>query len=262
MYLCKGDLHFEKRKGSREQARAYCIKSDGRVEEPFEIGTWEPDAQGTRSDLQQALELFKQGGLKRLATDAPSAFVKYHRGFAALATYTDHPRRRETCRLTIILVGDPGAGKTRWVHESFGQDLYVSPIGAAKGQVWFDGYQGQEVALIDDFTGTIEYGDLLKLTDPWHDQRCPVKGAYVIWKPNIIILTSNEDPGGWYPARREIDALRRRVNIFSYPQDRRRLDDLISGFRQIADTPPSPVLEPTPAPVVTPPLSFDWDEEL
>jgi len=48
-------MHLEPRQGSREQARAYCMKEDTRVEPPKEYGTWEVQP-GKRIDLAAARE--------------------------------------------------------------------------------------------------------------------------------------------------------------------------------------------------------------
>lgn len=38
------------------------------------------DGQGTRTDLQKAVDLTKEFGIKRVARELPSEFVKFHRG--------------------------------------------------------------------------------------------------------------------------------------------------------------------------------------
>lgn len=43
--------HFERRQGSRVEARNYSSKEDTRVDGPWESGTWEGSQQGRRSDL-------------------------------------------------------------------------------------------------------------------------------------------------------------------------------------------------------------------
>lgn len=183
--------------------------------DPFEYGTWTGgEGQGKRNDLKVAVGLVKEGGLKRVAIDEPELFVKFHRGLAALEQYTRRPGQRETARTCYLVVGDTGIGKTRWVFDNFSSEgLYVSPVGQSKNAIWFDGYSGEKVALLDDFRGSISYEDLLKLCDPWYDHRVPIKGGYVIWKPDTVIITSNTMPCTWYShlTAKDLEPLNRRL---------------------------------------------------
>lgn len=79
-FLGEESLHIEKRRGSREEATAYCKKIDSRdpdYESYFEIGTW-ISGQGARGDLE-ALKV----SIKRGADDAElceehfPVFIKY-----------------------------------------------------------------------------------------------------------------------------------------------------------------------------------------
>lgn len=210
----KGDLHFEKRRGTRSQARDYCTKHSGRVGGPYEVGDWAEDQQGRRSDLAAAHELFKEGGLKRVAFDAPLAFIKYHRGFAALEAFISQPKPRTEARTTRVLVGPSGIGKTKWANDTYGDDLYICPVQHGE-HFWFDGYSGQSAVLIDDYRGKIRFEELLKITDPWYDQRVPVKNGFTIWKPKVVVITSNKLPAYWYPTMTgdELNPLNRRLTV-------------------------------------------------
>ena len=44
--------HFEGRKGTRQQARDYCMKQDTRVAGPWEHGTFSAGGQGRRNDIK------------------------------------------------------------------------------------------------------------------------------------------------------------------------------------------------------------------
>lgn len=78
--------HFEPRKGSRDQARSYCMKEDTRVSDPVEYGSWTQGGQGTRNDVSSACATLKQHGLKRVAEEHPEVFVKYARGLRELSS--------------------------------------------------------------------------------------------------------------------------------------------------------------------------------
>jgi len=193
---------------------------------PYEIGEWDEDQQGRRTDLDKGLELFKEGGVKRIANEDPKLFVKYHRGFQALEGFLSGPVQRTKERECFIIIGDAGCGKTRWAFDNFKCDLYVSPIGQNKNSLWFDGYRGQMAALLDDFRGSTTFEDLLKICDPWYNHRVPVKGSYVIWEPDIVVITSNEGIDAWYAnlTPEQIKPLRRRIRQYLLPADK----DLLS----------------------------------
>lgn len=80
--------HFEPRNGTREQARAYCRKDDTRDEGddagPYERGDFSRGGSGARNDLADACATLRQHGLKRVAEDHPTAFVKFSRGLKEL----------------------------------------------------------------------------------------------------------------------------------------------------------------------------------
>lgn len=76
--------HIEKRQASREAARAYAMKDDDtRVEGPWERGTFATE-QGRRTDLEAAVAALREGGIKRVAQECPTAFVKFSRGLREL----------------------------------------------------------------------------------------------------------------------------------------------------------------------------------
>lgn len=85
--------HWEPRRGTRDQARAYCMKDESRLDGPWEFGNW-ISGQGARSDLATAIESAKQGGMKRLAEEHPVAYVKYHKGIQHLLNCLYPPKPR------------------------------------------------------------------------------------------------------------------------------------------------------------------------
>lgn len=95
-----------------------------------------------------------------------------------------------------VLYGSTGTGKTRYVHQQahlfYEDDIWIYP-----GQGWFDGYQGQQVVVFDDFYGDMPFGTLLKVLDRYKLD-VPVKGGFTNWNPTRIYITSNVHPLCWY----------------------------------------------------------------
>lgn len=185
------------RRGTAEQARDYSQKADTRVEGPWEAGTWSPVRSGQRTDIAGAVQLLKdnQGRLGALVDEDPSTYLKYSRGFDRLATHYA-PRERPVPKV-ILLYGDPGCGKTRYVVDKHCQDgVYIHEPGSS----WFDGYVADPVFLLDDFAGAASGFRLdytLRMLDRYQ-LRLPVKGAFTYLVSKKIYITTNVHPWQWF----------------------------------------------------------------
>lgn len=198
--------HIEPRRGTQEQAIAYCKKDDSRMDGPYEFG--EPKQQGQRTDIAALVDLAKSGKRKRDALEEmPGVYARNYRAFEHIQSLMKPPRRE---RRVVLLHGPPGSGKTRYVLDKH-PDAYVIPI--TSSTIWFDGYDGHDVALIDDFNGQIPLIQFLRVLHEYPEQ-VPVKGGHVWWNPSIIYITSNYAPVLWYKWEgREVsfEALTRRI---------------------------------------------------
>lgn len=196
--------HIEARRGSQKQAIDYCTKVDTRVEGPWQEG--QPKTQGARTDLASLGDMAKEGKRKREAfEEAPAIYMQYHKAYAHVQTLF---RPAESERQVILLVGSPGTGKTRYVKDNH-PDHWSTPL---QKEMWFDGYDGHEVALLDDFTGQMPLTLLLQLLDRYVVQ-VPVKGGFTWWTPKIVYVTSNYPIDEWYTFDNRLEsltALRRR----------------------------------------------------
>lgn len=203
-------IHWERRKGSQQQAIDYC-KKDGRSNE---WGTPCETNQGARSDLSRGIQLLREGGIRAVATEAPETYVRNHRGLMALDLLTKPPKPAPTVTLAF---GPPGCGKSRHFHDN--SDPNSRWVNAVDGTgLWFDGYAGERFALLDDFCGRASHytlANLLRLLDRY-ELRVPVKGGHVWWIPEHIMLTTNFHPRDWYDwSSREVQfpALQRRIDL-------------------------------------------------
>lgn len=198
-------IHLEKRRGTREQARDYCMKEETRIEGPYEYGTWA--VQGKRNDIENAYEAIKNGDKWiDIQEEYPVTYCKYNRGLEKMKFNYEKELtkgfRNVECN---VIWGEAGAGKTRSVVEN-NEDLYIT-----SDLKWWDGYDGENAILIDDFEkGKCAYTELLRIMDGYQ-LRLPIKGGFTWAKWTKVYITSNDNIESWFPERVDFSALERRI---------------------------------------------------
>lgn len=194
--------HFEKRMGTAEQAIEYC-KKEGKWKEEGERSK-----QGKRTDLEELKESLDSNKSKKEISELHfSSFIKYDRGIDKYRVLHETPRDHVT--ELHIYWGDPGSGKSRKAHEeNKGAYWLMKPNGSS---VFFDGYDGHETVIIDDFYGWLPYDLLLRMADRY-PLRVQIKGGSVNFVAKKIIITSNHPYAMWYNNPNiVIGALERRI---------------------------------------------------
>lgn len=102
-------------------------------------------------------------------------------------------RGRDEPPQTYWFWGDTGAGKTKEAV-SFATEKGLSFWISNSNDKWFDGYSGQEVAILDDIRASSwDFTNLLRLTDRYCYQ-VPVKGSFRPWRPKYIFITAPGRP--------------------------------------------------------------------
>ena len=97
-------------------------------------------------------------------------------------------------KLVLWFKGDTGEGKTRSaveIAERYNLDWWMS----SESLKWFDGFDGQQVAIIDEFRKTMlsEWSFLLRLLDGY-SLFVQVKGGFTRWNPKIVVITTPASP--------------------------------------------------------------------
>jgi len=213
--LMKGKAHLEPRRGTRSQARMYCMKTDSREDGPWEVGDWRSGGQGTRNDLVAVADEIERGATEAtIASHFPVCYIKYHSGLNKLICL--NVKERTEPPTVILCYGPTGTGKTKYCYDTW-PELYRKPCESR----WFDKYQSQQVLLIDDFGGRASKMSLLYLLQLL--DRYPIiveaKGRYISMQATTIVITTNSHPRLWYDySRREESyrALARRVHLVYY----------------------------------------------
>ncbi len=153
-----GRAYIASRRGSRTQARDYCFKE---CTKPYEYGTWTPDKQGQRNDLVSMKRKIDEGSsMEDLYEHHFSSMLRYGRGMKEYMLLKNKKRKRLSveCHWTY---GASGSGKSRYWREKY-PDAYIK-----SNNKWWDGYDGEETVIWDDFDHPkeVKYASLLQWTD-------------------------------------------------------------------------------------------------
>ena len=203
--------HWEVRRGTHNEAREYVMKEDTRAEGPWEYGDPVVCA-GQRSDLLAVKRKLDEGA--SMATIADEFFGVWCRNSRAFREYkrlkTAQRNYKTEC---VIIYGPPGSGKSRQAAEDFPGAYWKS-----KG-LWWDGYDGHDVVVIDEFYGWLPYDTMCRLLDRypfWLE----TKGGTVEFIATKVVIISNKHPNEWYDySKCDKRALVRRVEALVYKGD-------------------------------------------
>lgn len=208
--------HWETRRGSHDEAKAYCQKEDTRVQGPFEFGH-EVGGQGKRNDLEDILSLVKEKKTNYEILDQVGAGAARHCKAIQFMRFTlaeqESDRQLQGLRV-IVLYGQTGTGKTYAAinYIAGNRDYYICEAPShSQSKLWFDGYEGQKTLILDDFEGSFcPFRFLLRLLD-CYKLKVEVKGNFVWAAWTTVVITSNIHPSGWYSSV-NLAPLQRRIN--------------------------------------------------
>lgn len=206
------------RKGTREQARNYCMdrkKPGGTWGEVEEYGSFESGGQGKRSDLDGAVSMVVGGkSITELATTHPRTYVIFGRGLERLKFRIDRGPKWRDMRVEITW-GAAGKGKTKpFVDKCEAEKLEYFELDIFSKRLWFDGYDDEPVLLIND--PDMEYftqAYFKKITDGYR-WKCETKGGYTWAKWTRVYITSEQDPQYWWS--RMDEGVRRRIHSITH----------------------------------------------
>lgn len=196
--------HLEPRRGTHEEARAYCTK-EGDFEE---LGT--APAQGTRTDVTRFIELARTGANDLVLSEHhPVEFLKFYRAADRIRSAVAVPRQEKT--VVHWYYGATGTGKSRTACEenpgAFWKDMSIG--------TWWDGYDGQDAVVFDDMRkDTFKFHELLRLFDRY-PLSVQVKGGYRQFNSKKIVVTCCISPDDMYGDRKDEDIaqLMRRIEV-------------------------------------------------
>lgn len=185
-------------RGTAADNKTYCEK-DGT--DLYEFGELKAAQAGNRTDLHQVCDDLKTKSINEVAMEHPTTFVHYSRGIKELKfqmTKNDYGTKPRPMHTTVYY-GDGGLGKTRSAREdsvAAGKRVYMVPYPNGH-QIWFDGYDGEEVIIFDDFKGWIRPQELFRFLDMYPLQLA-IKGGYTWAAYTQVFITSNHPISDWY----------------------------------------------------------------
>lgn len=180
-------MHWEKRRGTAQEAADYC-KKDGDYWEDGEISK----GKGARTDLVNLpRKCLQEGSIRKVLVDTDMSIAQLRQAEKYL-TYME-PKRTWKPEVTWIW-GASGVGKSKLAYEmAKDDDTYEKD-----GEKWWDGYDGHETVIIDDFRASnMKFNYLLKLLDRY-PMRVEFKGGYRQMLAKKIIITTILHPESVY----------------------------------------------------------------
>lgn len=193
-------MHMESRRGSVESNLIYTSKENYW----FEHGTIKKSRQGYRKDLDEVRTAAIDSGMREVATWGNLQEIR------VAEKYLQYNEPKRNWKPTVEWVyGPTGTGKSRYAHEML-PDAYVK----SAGDKWWDGYDGHEEVILDDFRGHwMTLSELLTILDRY-ERRIEFKGGSRQFRAKKIIITSCKSPQECYSNCDEsIDQLLRRIDV-------------------------------------------------
>jgi len=204
-------------RGTSDQNMAYITKLQTSITGTYkDFGTM-IQHQGFRSDWIDIVEKIKEG---KTVHDIIGIYPKKLMYINAIQKYYDLHQHKTykykgfEKKEVMVIFGDSDVNKTRHCEDNYNNEeaggLYKYHGDNGDGKLWFDGYDGQETLLIDEFYGGIKHSKMLNLLDGYHYQ-LPVKGGFAQSRIKRIIITTNKKPEKWY-SKGLSPQLNRRIN--------------------------------------------------
>lgn len=207
--------HIEKRLGTKDQARRYCMKEETRIDGPVEIGQFVPEERGKRKDLEELAEAILNGADEFEVMELyPHLYLKYRKHIKGMIEDIRYKyyARNDREKLEVIYIGGlPGVGKSYFVRSLYKEEpLYV--VTDYKNP--FDNYKGEKAILFEEFRSNISLVNMLNYLDRYTCQ-LPARynNKYACWHKVYIISNLDLSEQYSYMKKEELMPLYRRINV-------------------------------------------------
>lgn len=245
--------------GTIQENRIYCgfdkyekiqpngtIKTKEKNNDFFEWGT--PPSQGCRTDLNKIKDNLVDGTttLKRVVLDDPLIYHQYGRTLEKINNYVINNKFRSWMTKGTWYYGKTGTGKSHKAFQNYNNDTHYVLNQHDNG--FWQGYNGQEIVIINEFRGEINFSEILDIVDKY-PKKVKIKGNDPVpLLAKQVIITSCFHPMDIYKnslsKEEHFDQFERRfdiihlteqynphqdVNIIDLPNDKSLFSAIING---------------------------------
>ena len=201
--------HWEPQRGTPQEASDYC-KKEGDFYECGNIPmSQEKKGEANAERWEAARQAVREGRIADIPADIVIHLSKLE--YAVSREQLAERSLADTEEPMLWYYGASGTGKSRKARTD-NPTAYLKMCNK-----WWDGYNGQEVVIIEDFD--IEHHVLCHHLKIWADRyRFPaeVKGGKIDIRPKQIIVTSNYHPRDIWTDARDLDPILRRFQIVHF----------------------------------------------
>lgn len=194
--------HFEAARGTPAEAILYCEKEGTFTERGTRPMTQVQKGDKGKQTIEERWELAKKGEFESLAPENIKTYEYIYRKYKAVEDRTELDN--------VWIWGPSGCGKSRYVRDTFPEGFYTKPMSK-----WWDGYDHEEVVLLDDFDPShgkyLAY--FLKIWADHYAFNAEVKGGMLSIRPKKIIVTSQYPIDACFEDAEAISAITRRFRI-------------------------------------------------
>ena len=182
-----GKSHLENRRGTMFEAWTYCelevapfyTKGEAPMHDEVILSIWD----------KIALDIENGAGEFELAHTYPSSYARYSTGIMRLIALRDKRLLNTWRDIKVTYIWGPtGTGKTRHVMDMFEDKWQVHRVSNYKNP--FDGYEGQDVILFEEFRSSIPQEQMLIYLDGYH-QLLPCRYADKVGKYTQVFFATN-----------------------------------------------------------------------
>jgi len=193
--------HWEIMRGNIVEASDYC-KKDGEFEE-FGLMPEIDNGANEKKRWSDAIAACKAGNLDDVPDDIR---LKYYRTCKEIAK--DFMVKAVDCDgvTGVWIYGPSGTGKSRLARQDY-PDSYLK-----MQNKWWDGYQGEDSVILDDFDCK-ELGHLLKIWADRYSFVAETKGGAINIRPKKFVITSNYSIDDLFPDGELNAAIKRRFRV-------------------------------------------------
>jgi len=179
------DTHIEPCKGSVRQNKIYCCK-DGKFKEYGKAVF-----QGQRTDLEQIQNEIEEGAsLAYIQRNHFQTYCRYRNGIKDYLTTCQEKSRKKFRDVHVSLYTGQSRGGKTYAAEARDTDYFKIE---AENMKWWDGYNGEDTLIINDYDNDVKITCLLTLIEGYQ-RRLPIKGAFTYANWTKVIITTNKKP--------------------------------------------------------------------